>query len=80
MSSPPWYMHLPYEISLLLQTCTRNRISPSRNMYISHIEMKKTLQYNDDEGKGEMKARDESTNNNNDAWGLRDEWENEAQS
>ena len=49
-------------------------------MHKSHVEMKKTLQYNDDEGKGEMKARDESTNNNNDAWGLRDEWENEAQS
>ena len=25
MSSPPWYMHLPYGISLPLQMCTRNR-------------------------------------------------------
>ena len=28
MSSPPWYMHLPYGISLPLQMYMRNRISP----------------------------------------------------
>ena len=26
-----------------------------------------------------MRARDEGTTNDNDAWGVRDEWENEAQ-
>ena len=40
-SSPPWYMHLPYGISLPLQMCTRNRISPPKNVHKSHIEMKK---------------------------------------
>ena len=31
MSSPPWYMHLPYGISLPLQMYMRNRISPPKN-------------------------------------------------
>ena len=41
MSSPLWYMHLPYEISLPLQMCMRNRISPLKDVYKSYIEMKK---------------------------------------
>ena len=41
MSSPPWYIHLPYGISLLLQMYTRNRISPPKNVHKSHIEMTK---------------------------------------
>ena len=45
MSSSSWYMHLPYGISLPLQMCTRNRISPPKNVHKSHIEMTKTLQY-----------------------------------
>ena len=40
-SSPPWYMHLPYGISLPLQICMRNRISPSKDVHKSHIEMTK---------------------------------------
>ena len=40
-SFPPWYMHLPYGISLLLQMCTRNRISPLKDVQKSHIEMTK---------------------------------------
>ena len=43
MSSSPWYMHLPYGISLPLRMCMRNRISPSKNVCKSHIEM--TQQY-----------------------------------
>ena len=39
MSSPPWYMHLPYGISLPLQMCMRNTISPPMNVHKSHIEM-----------------------------------------
>ena len=39
MSSPPWYMHLPYGISLPLQMCMRNRISPPKDVHKSHIEM-----------------------------------------
>ena len=39
MSSPPWYMHLPYGISLHLQMCMRNTISPPMNVHKSHIEM-----------------------------------------
>ena len=45
MSSPPWYMHLLYGISFPLQMCMRNRISPLKNEYKSHIEMTKTLRY-----------------------------------
>ena len=46
MSSLHWYMHLPYGISLSLQMCTRNRISPLKNVHKSHIEMTKlTLRY-----------------------------------
>ena len=45
MSSPPWYMHLPYGISLPLQMCMRNRISPPKDVHKSHIEMTKTLRY-----------------------------------
>ena len=45
MSSPPWYMHLSYGISLPLQMCMRNRISPLKDEYKSHIEMTKTLRY-----------------------------------
>ena len=41
MFSPPWYMHLPYGISLPLQVCTRNRISPPKDVHKSHIEMAK---------------------------------------
>ena len=41
MSSPPWYMHLPYGITLPLQMCTRNRISPPKDVHKSHIEMTK---------------------------------------
>ena len=43
MSSPPWYMHLLYGISLPLQMCTKNRISPPKDVHKSHIEMTKTL-------------------------------------
>ena len=42
MFSPPWYMHLPYGISLLLFVRKTN-------------------------GQGEKRARDEGTNNDNDA-------------
>ena len=45
MSSPSWYMHLPFEISLPLQMCMKNRISPSKDVHKSHIEMTKTLRY-----------------------------------
>ena len=45
MSSPIWYMHLPYGISLPLQMCMRNRISSLKDEYKSHIEMTKTLRY-----------------------------------
>ena len=41
MSSPPWYMHFPYEISLPLQMCMRNSISPPKDVHKSHIEMTK---------------------------------------
>ena len=41
MSSPPWYMHLPNGISLPLQMCMRNRISPPKDVHKSHIEMTK---------------------------------------
>ena len=30
-------------------------------------------------GQGEKRARDEGMNNDNDAWGVWDKWENEAQ-
>ena len=30
-------------------------------------------------GQGENKARDEGINKENDAWGVQDEWKNEAQ-
>ena len=45
MSSPSWYMHLPYGISLPLQMCTRKRISPPKDVRKSHEEMTKTLRY-----------------------------------
>ena len=45
MSSPLWYMHLPYVISLPLQTCTRNRISPLKDVHKSHVEMTKAPWY-----------------------------------
>ena len=46
MSSPPWYMHLLYGISLPLQMCMRNRISPPKDVHKSHIEMtKNTMVY-----------------------------------
>ena len=45
MSSPPWYMHLPYGISLPLQMSMRNRISPHKDVHNNHIEMTKTLRY-----------------------------------
>ena len=41
MSFPPWYMHLPYGISIPLQMCMRNRISPLKDVHKSHIEMTK---------------------------------------
>ena len=41
MSSPPWYMHLPYGISLSLQMFMRNKISPPKDVHKSHIEMTK---------------------------------------
>ena len=41
MSFPPWYMHLPYGISLPLQMCIRNRISPPKDVHKSHIKMTK---------------------------------------
>ena len=62
MSSPPMYMHLSYGISLPLQMCMRNRISPPKDVHKSHIKM----------------TRDEGMNNDNDAWGIWYEWENEA--
>ena len=84
MSSPPSYMHLPYGISLHLQMCMRNTISPPMNVHKSHIEMiqKYTLPLfdtNRQRGQGEKNARDEGINKENDAWGVQDEWENEAQ-
>ena len=39
MPSPAWYMHLSYGISLPLQMCMRNRISPPNNVHMSYIEM-----------------------------------------
>ena len=39
MSSPPWYMHLPYGITLPLQMCMRNRISLPKDVHKSHIKM-----------------------------------------
>ena len=45
MSSPPWYMHLPYEISLPLQMCMRNRIYPPKDVHKSHRNDKKTPVY-----------------------------------
>ena len=71
MSSPPWYMYLPYGISLPLQMCIRNIISPPKDVHKGHIEMTK--------GQREKMARDEGINNDNDAWGVREKWENEAQ-
>ena len=38
-------MHLPYGISLPLQMCKRNRISPPKDVHKSLIEMIKTLRY-----------------------------------
>ena len=72
-------MHLHYGKSLPLQMCTRNRISPPKDVHKSHIEMTKTLRYttleytlprfntNRQRGQGEKRARDEGTNNDNDA-------------
>ena len=87
MSSPLWYMHLPYGISPPLQMCMRNRISPPKDVHKSYIEMTKTLRYtlpffvkNRQRVKEKKRARDDRTNNANDAWGVQDEWENEAQS
>ena len=46
MSSPPWYIHFSYGISLPLQMCMRNRISLSKDVHKSHIETtKNTLVY-----------------------------------
>ena len=45
MTSPPWYMYLPHGISLPLQMCMRNRISPPKDVHKSNIEMTKTLWY-----------------------------------
>ena len=78
MSSPLWYMHLPYEITLPLQMCMRNRFSPPKDVQKSHIEMTKhsgilSRVYSPPfcqewtKGQGEMRARDEGTNNDNDA-------------
>ena len=74
MSFLPWYMHLPYEISLPLQMCTRNRISPPKNVHKSHIEMKKLsgilsriysppFFHEQTKGQGEMRPRVEGTTN-----------------
>ena len=74
----PWYMYLSYGISLPLQMCMRNKISPLKDVYKSHIEMTK---YTDilsrvysppfcqeqTKGQEETRARDEGTNNANDA-------------
>ena len=77
MSSPPWYMHLPYGIYLPLQMCMRNRISPPKDVHESHLEMTKTLWYtileytlhlfytNRQKGQGKMRARDEGMTNDN---------------
>ena len=88
MSYLPWYMHLPYGI-LPLRMCTRKRISSPENVHKSHIEMTifsgilssilslfltridKWAKKN--EGK---KIRYEQEK---DAWGVQDEWENEVQ-
>ena len=74
MSSPPWYMHLPYGISPPLQMCMRNRISPPKDVHKIYIEMTKTLRYtlplfvrNRQRVKEKKKARDDRTNNANDA-------------
>ena len=44
-SSPPWYMHLPYGISLPLQMCMRNTISPPKEVHKSHRNDKNTPVY-----------------------------------
>ena len=76
MSFPPWYIHLPYGISLSLQMCTRNRISPPKNVHKSHTEMKNSLvDTNRQRDQGEKRARDDGMNKENDAWGVQDEWE-----
>ena len=67
--------------------CTRNRISPPKDVHKNHKTLRyTTLKYtlplfdmNRQRGQGEKKVRDEGTNNDNDAWGVRNEWENEAQ-
>ena len=75
MSSPPWYMHLPYGISLPLQMSMRNRISPPKDVHNNHIEMTKTLRYTLESILSpfltgitrEKRVRDEGMNNDNDA-------------
>ena len=77
MSSPPWYMHLPYGISLPLQMCMRNRISPLKNVYKSHIEMTKhsgilsrvcpLFCQEETKDQGETRVRDEGMNDDKDA-------------
>ena len=55
--------------------CTRNRISPPKDVHKSHKTLRyTTLKYtlplfdmNRQRGQGEKKARDEGTNNDNDA-------------
>ena len=74
-SSPSWYMHLPYGISLPLQMCMRNTISPPKEVHKSHRNDKNTLVYSLEYtlplflgiNKGEMRERDEGMNNDNDA-------------
>ena len=78
MSFPPWYLHLPYGISLPLQMCTKNRISPPKNVHKSYRNNKTlwytTLEYtvplfdtNRQRGQGEKRARDEGMNKENNA-------------
>ena len=68
MSSPPWYMHLQYGISLPLQMCIRNRID--KNSPVNSPEYILPLFVtNRQRGQGEKRVRDEGTNN--DAWRVR---------
>ena len=49
---------------------------------LRYTTLKYTLPHfdtNRQRGQGKSRARDEGINNENDAWGVQDEWENEAQ-
>ena len=79
--SPLWISPLtdfsPYE-------CAQGRISLFKNVHKSHIEMMKeyTLPFcheETNESRGRWERKEDMTRIKNDAWGVQDEWENEAQ-